>query len=48
MKFVDYYQNLKNGSSKSFIITHWMEAHGESDEPPEFKWCVLDSYTDDT
>ena len=39
-------QNLRNASTKSFIISHWLEAHQNSDDPPESKWTVLDSYTD--
>ena len=42
----EHMQNLHNGSVKSFIIAHWMENHGTSIVPPEFKWQVLDKYSD--
>ena len=42
----EHIQNLRNGSTKSFMISHWMEAHGSGTEAPEFKWQVLDSYID--
>ena len=29
--------NLKNGNPKSFIISHWLDAHPMSVEPPEFE-----------
>ena len=42
----EHFQNLRNGSQKSFMIAHWMEAHETSLDAPEFKWQVLDSYGD--
>ena len=42
----EHNQNLRNGSTKSFILSHWMDAHSGSNEPPEFKWTIMDSYTD--
>ena len=42
----EHTQNLKNGNPKSFIITHWMEAHEDTIEAPEFEWKVLDAYPD--
>ena len=38
--------NLKNGNPKSFIISHWLDAHPMSVEPPEFEWKVVDAYSD--
>ena len=38
--------NLKNGNPKSFIISHWLEAHPTSVEAPEFEWKIVDSYSD--
>ena len=42
----EHYLNLKNGAVSSFIIAHWMEAHPTIMEAPEFKWQVLDAYSD--
>ena len=39
-------QNLKNGSEKSFIISHWMDTHGHTLDAPVFEWKVMDAYTD--
>ena len=38
--------NLRNGNHKSFIISHWLEAHPMSVEAPEFEWNVVDAYGD--
>ena len=45
-RVVEHMSNLKNGSMKSFIISHWMDVHGTSVVAPEFKWQVLDKYSD--
>ena len=42
----EHTQNNKNGNPKSFIISHWMEAHADNIEAPEFEWKVVDAYTD--
>ena len=42
----EHFQNLKNGSTQSFMISHWMEAHETSSESPEFEWQIIDSYPD--
>ena len=42
----EHYLNLKNGSTGSFIISHWLEKHTSCREPPEFKWEVVDAYSD--
>ena len=39
-------RNLKKGSIKSFIISHWMDAHESSNDPPEFEWKIVESYSD--
>ena len=45
-RVAEHLRNLANGSTKSFIIAHWMEAHESSLEPPDFEWKVLESYGD--
>ena len=42
----EHLQNLKNGSTKSFVLSHWMESHSSSLEPPKFKWEVIESFGD--
>ena len=42
----EHITNLRCGSSKSFIISHWMDKHSASIEAPVFKWEILASYTD--
>ena len=42
----EHINNLRCGSSKSFIISHWMDKHSASIEAPVFKWEILASYTD--
>ena len=42
----EHNQNLKNGSPKSFIISHWMDTHSHTMEAPQFEWKVIDAYTD--
>ena len=42
----EHYLDLKNGSPGSFIISHWLEKHTTSCDPPEFKWEVIDAYSD--
>ena len=45
-RIYEHMQNLKNGNPKSFIISHWMEAHAHSTSAPVFDWKVIDSYND--
>ena len=45
-RVLEHLSNLKNGSVKSFLISHWMEDHGTSVRAPEFKWQVIDKYSD--
>ena len=42
----EHYQNLRSGKMGSFIINHWMDKHDTSLQAPEFKWKILDRYTD--
>ena len=37
---------LSRLSRKSFQLQHWMESHGMSSHPPQFKFKVLDSFKD--
>lgn len=37
----EHVQNLYNFKKESFILNHWMEAHGMSIQPPKFQFKII-------